>query len=376
MAVAEAEAPSLFGLIGRQWAAAAAVESCAFDASGAAVAFALANGSVGIAPMEDVESTTSRYRVSVENGRATISPRAKPVPPMLQVPVGEAPVCVAAFGASGFLAGSACGRLVRITPTGFLLPITGGHDGPVAAIVTLADGSALVAAGSTVARYPADGGPPRMLVETGAAITCLAATGDGRCIAVATAAALTLRTAADTPNAAELFIALAEISHLTWSPDGAHLAAALGTGGVALVEGDTGAMVRHADYPAPVRSLAWSLDGRRLVTSGAFRVIVWPVEEPTEPGPDAGRRSIETGRASLVAVQAVDIRNSGSLVAVGYETGMVLVTEIGRRDELLVKGSGDGAIRDVRWSQDGRHLAFGTDTGAVALVEFPPHLFK
>jgi hypothetical protein len=374
MAVAEAQAPSLFGLIGRQWAAGAAVESCAYDASGAVVAFALASGSVALAPIEDAESTASRFRVSVDSGRATISPRAKPAPPMLQVPIGDAPVRLAAFGASGFLAGSACGRLVRVTPTGFLLPLAGDADGPVEAIVALTDGGALVAAGGTVTRHTADGAPAQRVFEANAAITALAASRDGRRSAAATAAGLAIRPVEGSAGTSSLAIDLAGVTRLSWSPDGAHLAAALASGGIALVDSETGAVTRHADYPAPVHALAWSRDGRRLATSGAFRLIVWPVEPGR--GADADRRSIETGRPGLVAVQAVDVRADRPLVAVGYDNGIVVVSEIGRRDELLVKGPGDGGVRDLRWSHDGRHLAFGTATGAAALVEFPPHLFK
>lgn len=374
MAVAEAQAPSLFGLIGRQWLAGAAVESCVFDASGTVVAFALASGSVAIAPLEDAESTVSRFRVSVDSGRATISPRAKPPPPLLQVPIGDAPVFIAAFGPSGFIAGSACGRLVRITPTGFLLPMASDADGPIEAIAALADGSVLVASDGAIALHAADGAPAQRLFETGTATTALAVAPDGRRIAAATATGLTLWTIG-TPPAAAQTVELAGVDRLSWSPDGARLAAALASGGITLVDGETGAIVaHHADYPAPVRSLSWSRDGRRLVTSGAFRVVAWPVDDGADTRGD--QRSIETGRASLVAVSAVDVRADRPLVAAGNEIGMVVVSEIGRRDELLVKGPGDGAVHDLRWSRDGRHLAFGTSAGTAAIVEFPPHLFK
>lgn len=373
MAVAEAQAPSLFGLIGRQWATGTAVESCAYDTSGAVVAFALASGSVALAPIADAESTVSRFRVSVESGRATISPRAKPVPPMMQVPIGDAPVHIAAFGPSGFVAGSACGRLVRISPTGFLLPMAADADGPVEAVAGLGDGSVLIASGGAVTLHAADGAPAQRLFETGAATTALAVTRDGRRIAAATATRLMLRNTGALGSAA-LTVKLGGIDRLTWSPDGAHVAAALTSGGIALVDSETGAVVRHADYPAPVGSLSWSRDGRRLVTSGAFRVVAWSVGDGHDA--EGGRRSIETGRPSLVAVSAVDVRGDRPLVAAGYENGMVLVSEIGRRDELLVKASGDGAVRDLRWSRDGRRLAFGTSAGTAALVEFPPHLFK
>lgn len=373
MAVAEAQAPSLFGLIGRQWLVGAAVEGCVFDASGTVVAFALASGSVAVAPLEDAESTVSRFRVSVDSGRATISPRSKPPPPLLQVAIGDAPVCIAAFGPSGFVAGTACGRLVRISPTGFLLPLAAAADGPVEAIAGLADGSVLVACGGVVTRHAPDGAPAQRLFETSTTTTALAVARDGRRIAAATATGLTLWTA-ETPAAART-VDLAGVDRLSWSPDGAHLAAARVSGGITLVDGETGAIVaHHADYPAPVGSLSWSRDGRRLVTSGAFRVVVWPVEAGGDAAGD--QRSIETGRASLVAVSSVDVRADRPLVAAGNEIGMVVVSEIGRRDELLVKGPGDGAVHDLRWSRDGRHLAFGTSAGTAAIVEFPPHLFK
>ena len=77
----EAEDFSLFGLLGRSWQLDADVVDLTFDNSDGAVAFALADGSVAIARTKDSEPAAKRIRISAEDGRSTILPRVKPLPP-------------------------------------------------------------------------------------------------------------------------------------------------------------------------------------------------------------------------------------------------------------------------------------------------------
>ena len=85
---------------------------------------------------------------------------------------------------------------------------------------------------------------------------------------------------------------------------------------------------------------------------------------------------METGQPSLVTVETVASHPKRPLIAAGYENGMLIIANIGSRDELVIKTEGDGAITSLRWSKDDGYLAFGTDRGFVAIVELPEQRFK
>ena len=128
------------------------------------------------------------------------------------------------------------------------------------------------------------------------------------------------------------------------------------------------------DYPAPVRTLAWSQDGDHLVTSGAFRVIAWPINQLKSNGIHPASR--DTGKPSLAAVEAVHTHPSRPLIAAGYENGMVIIVQTGEQDELILKNEGLGAIAAIRWSNAAGYIAIGSDQGLAALVELPAQIFK
>src|SRR5438105_15949197 len=92
----EADSTTLYGLLARHWRLGAAVERLAFDEAEEAVAFGLADGRMAIAPIEDAEPPQDRYRQAIDSGRATISPRRRPVPPILQLAIDAPPLHLAA----------------------------------------------------------------------------------------------------------------------------------------------------------------------------------------------------------------------------------------------------------------------------------------
>src|SRR5215472_6497063 len=85
----EAEIATLYELLGRHWTVGTAVTNTAFDPAGQGVAFALADGALAIAPLTDVEPAQDRCRVALDDGRTTISPRRKPVPPLTKVIISD-----------------------------------------------------------------------------------------------------------------------------------------------------------------------------------------------------------------------------------------------------------------------------------------------
>lgn len=370
MSMTEAEASPLYALLARQWRLPHAGEACAFDAGGASAAFALADGTLALASMADEESARNRWRVALDDGRATISPRARPVQPVTTVAIDVAPIRLAAFSNAGFLTGGASGRLVHVAPDGTVQALVDMDSGPVDVIGTGADGSAIVAAGGLVVRYDAEGGTTRALARYEEKLTALACSPDGPLIALGFEERLVLVPVSAEGAQARTFD-LGPAVALAWSPDGRWLAAGLGTGGLALVEPDTARVLRLPDYPTPVTALDWSADSRWLATNGAFRAIVWAIGEPgSRPG------TLETGRGGLVAASAVRLHPCKPLIATGFVNGMVVIAQPGRRDELVVREAGTEPVRDLSWSPDGERLALCCEGGAVAVVDLPPQMFK
>ena len=57
-------------------------------------------------------------------------------------------------------------------------------------------------------------------------------------------------------------------------------------------------------------------------------------------------------------------------VAAGFSDGLVVLAEIGSQKILPVAATGRGAVSAMAWSPDGTKLAFGTETGFAAVVDF------
>ena len=377
----EAEDFSLFGLLGRSWALDATVVDVMFDNHMGAAAFALADGSVAIAKVKDQEPATGRIRISAESGSSSILPRAKPLPPIIRFAVQDnEPVAMTAYGKHGFLLGNASGELVSVTEGGERTPFASSVNGPVTAIDHAAETNwlAFTTGGETVfLRHKNE--TEHQPLEHDAKVTTLRFSPEGDFLAVAEQEAVTLWKIEDKATAIATIPTANRPLTLAWSPGQASLAIGFEAGGAGLLKvsdaktGDT-AITTFPDYPSAVRSIAWSPDGEIMATGGAFRVIAWPINRLTTNG--ASPASLETGKASLVAVFSIAAHPERPLIAAGYENGMVIIAQLGKRDELVIKTEGQGAITKIAWSADGGYLALGSDRGLAALVELPSQLFK
>jgi len=365
---------TLFGLLARSWQMDAAVCDIALDAGGGAVAFALADGSIALAILEDSEPASKRIRVSVEHGGVSIQPRTETLPPLTHVnALDGVPAAVAAHVDRGFVFVDASGALTGLTAEGEQVALGASAGGPACAITAAAKTGQLACTGCDGRVTVFGKGDLRGRVLPGDVPAHFARYSPrGDVLAVSHENIVTLWNTVDAPvKLAEVPVAGRPLT-LAWSPDGA----LLGCGeeaGAGIVQTSGAEPVVLADYPSSVRSIAWSFDDRALVTSGAFRIIAWPRDRLA---PDSTPSTIETGRAGLAAVDAVATHPKKPLVAAGYENGILVIAEIGKPDEMPIKSEGQGAISVIRWTGDGQHLAFGTDRGLAAIVELPRQLFK
>lgn len=160
-------------------------------------------------------------------------------------------------------------------------------------------------------------------------------------------------------------------SHIdvTWSRDGRFVVTTMQENALHgwRLQPDKGHM-RMSGYPAKVRSVAWSADGKWLATSGAEAVIAWPFDSKEGP---TGKQPREVGvRPSRVA--RVAFHPKVPVLAAGYEDGCVLLIRFNDASELLVRRPVQGSgITAIAWDATGQNLAFGCADGAGGLLALP-----
>jgi len=125
--------------------------------------------------------------------------------------------------------------------------------------------------------------------------------------------------------------------------------------------------MRMSGYPARVRSMSFSHDGKLLATSGAESVILWPFGTKDGPmGKDPGMvaPAREGSRVSCVACHP-----DKEAVAVGYTDGIVMMVRISDAAEILIRGPEGGEVTALAWHPNGMSLGYGTDEGKAGVLK-------
>lgn len=369
-------APTLFELLARQWDTGASIQSVLFNGRQNAVAYVLDNGSAAIAHVADSDPAERRIHVDAEDGRQTIRPRSKSPKPLVMIEITDGgPVLLGTLGETEFVAGAADGPFYRISPTGDKIAIDLQTDEAVTSIDDCpASGQFASASGSTITVFDRARMTVRQRLDLGVAATSIRFSPDGKSIAAAHETGLTVwdLNGSDTKKKHVAFGG--GPTDVNWSPDGNWLATPLADGGFQLISLRDERTQALTGYPAPVNSIVWNRNANAIVTSGAFRVAAWSMDQP--PIETAATGALETGKPGFVPVSAVSCHPDRNLVAAGYDNGFLSIMQIGGRDELVLNSEGQGAIRGLVWSDDGRHIACGAGKGLAAIVSVPPQMFK
>ena len=156
-------------------------------------------------------------------------------------------------------------------------------------------------------------------------------------------------------------------SHLavTFSPDGRFLVTAMQEPtlhGWRLADAKD---MRMSGYVAKVRSMAWTVGGKWLATSGSDQLILWPFQ--AKDGPMGKQPRLLAPSKARVGVVASHPKQE--IVAVGYDDGMVLLGRIEDGAEILGKKPGDAPVSALAWNADGAKLAWGTESGEAGIVD-------
>lgn len=127
-----------------------------------------------------------------------------------------------------------------------------------------------------------------------------------------------------------------------------------------------GQHLRMSGYPAKTESLSFSRRGKWLATSGADAIILWPFFG----GGPMGKAPLEIAGGDGVLCTRVACHPERDAVAGGFADGLVVLADIDTGRILPVAAPGRGPVSALAWSPDGTRLAFGTETGFAAIVDF------
>ena len=122
--------------------------------------------------------------------------------------------------------------------------------------------------------------------------------------------------------------------------------------------------MRMTGYPARVRSLAFTADGKWLASSGANEVILWPFGSKDGP---TGKEPRMIGRQQA-RVATLACHPKQEVIAAGYADGLLLLLRLADGAAILVRQPEGGAVSALGWRADGQALAFGTEDGKAGVL--------
>jgi WD40 repeat protein len=256
--------------------------------------------------------------------------------------------------------------------------VTGGDDGRV--VATSASGVSELIGTDTKRRWidrVALGAQGALAWSAGKDVTVRAASGEAASLAVASTGGgivflpgqptlaiahhggVTLWSPGETAQRLDCPGAHAE---LTISADGRYLVSAMQE---PLINGwrlDDRSRIQLAGYAERVRAMDWTRDGRWLATSGAERLMLWPLRSshgPTMPLVLAPYNQ---------RVKALACNPRRDVVAVGYADGLALLVRIGDGAEILLRRPTGYPVSALAWNKDGNRIAIACEDGSARLL--------
>jgi len=318
------------------------VVGAAFERRGTRAALALGDGTLRIAKLGETE--------------------------WLSVNAHDGAVLALAAADAGWITGGDDGRLLRIGEDGAVSEIATFGSKWVEHVASFSDGKTRLlacAVGKFVHLFDGAGQKLKTL-EHPSSVTGLAFDGKGK------------RVLASHYNGASLWFVASKSDkarRLEWK--GSHIGIAIDPDGDAVVTAmqenalhgwrlSDGQHMRMTGYPGKTRTLAFTKNGKWLATSGAEAIVLWPFFG----GGPMGKPPIELAGGDGVTCTQVASHPVQEAVAAGFADGLVVLADINSARILPVAGPGRGPVSALAWSPDGTHLAFGTETGFAAVVDF------
>jgi len=320
------------------------VVAASFDRAGRVAAFALGDGSLRLAPYGSAEWIS----VQAHDGAAlALAPDAAP---------------------TGWISGGDDGKFLRVAGDGTITELSAYGMKWVEQTASFFDGKAQVlACGVGKHLHLFDGAGKKLKVlEHPSTITGIAFDARGKKIA-----------ASHYGGASVWFVASKSENPRKLEWKGSHIGIAMSPDGDAVVTAmqenalhgwrlSDNQHMRMSGYPAKTHSLSFTKGGKWLATSGADSIVLWPFFG----GGPMGKPPTELAGGDGITCTRVAAHPTMDAVAAGFADGLVVLADISSARILPVAAPGRGAISALAWSPDGSHLAFGTETGFAAVVDF------
>lgn len=256
------------------------------------------------------------------------------------------------------------GRVARIDPLGEVATL-GAFKGKWIEAVAAHRGAKLVAAalGKDVAIIGADGEKHRFAHD--ATVTGVAFEPNGRRIAAAHYGGATVSWAAS-PESRRKTLAW-KGAHLSavWSPDAKFVVTTMQEQALHGWRLQDGQHFRMAGYPAKIRGLSFSADGKWLASAGAQEIVLWPFQGANGP---IGTQASVAGEIGTPCT-ALACHPARAVLVAGGMDGELALMALGGGKPLLMDAPHGARVTAVAWSADGKRLAFGCDSGRAGVMD-------
>jgi WD40 repeat protein len=270
--------------------------------------------------------------------------------------------------AQGFVSGGDDGRFVRTARDGTTAEIASFGMKWVEHVASFTDGkSALLACavGRQVHLFDAEGRKLKSLAHP-STVTGLVFDAKGKRVATSHYNGASLWFVASKSDNARVLEWKGSHIGIAISPDGDSVITAMQENALHGWRLSEGQHMRMSGYPAKTRALSFTRSGRWLATSGAESIVLWPF---TGGGP-MGKAPTELAGGDGVLCTYVACHPQHEAVAAGFSDGLVVLADIPSARILPVAAAGRGPVSALAWSADGARLAFGTEKGFAAVVDF------